>query len=161
MARLREIGRKEARTRFRAKKLFFPPRFAASINPRFLLQSDKLTFTISRVFEGGDASPPTEKKKRTKRAACMDEACRFASSSKKWETRERSGGYLAFEASGTELVITRRAKMTRSYSRRVATRAIFRGKFYRDTITLISFNSAGWMDFSPREGGRGRKIDEN
>lgn len=74
--------------------------------------------------------------------------------------REREAGYLAFEASGTELVITRRAKMTRSYSR-VATRAIFRGKFYRDTITLISFNSAGWMDFSPREGGRGRKIDEN
>lgn len=33
----------------------------------------------------------TGKKKRTKRAACMDEACRFASSSKKWETRERSG----------------------------------------------------------------------
>lgn len=76
--------------------------------------------------------------------------------------REREAGYLAFwKASGTELVITRRAKMTRSYSRRVATRAIFRGKFYRDTITLISFNSAGWMDFSPREGGRGRKIDEN
>lgn len=75
--------------------------------------------------------------------------------------REREAGYLAFEASGTELVITRRAKMTRSYSRRVATRAIFRGKFYRDTITLISFNSAGSMDFSPREGGRGRKIDEN
>lgn len=71
--------------------------------------------------------------------------------------REREAGYLAFEASGTELVITRRAKMTRSYSRR----AILRGKFYRDTITLISFNSAGWMDFSPREGGRGRKIDEN
>lgn len=88
----------------------------------------------------------------------MDEACRFASSSKKWETREKEAGYLAFEASGTELVITRRAKMTRSYSRRVATRAIFRGKFYRDTITLISFNSAGSMDFFAA---RGREREKN
>lgn len=102
----------------------------------------------------------TGKKKRTKRAACMDEACRFASFSKKWETRERSGVF-SIRGIWNRTRYTRRAKMTRSYSRRVATRAIFRGKFYRDTITLISFNSAGWMDFSPREGGRGRKIDEN
>lgn len=39
----------------------------------------------------------TGKKKRTKRAACMDEACRFASSSKKWETRERSGVFSILE----------------------------------------------------------------
>lgn len=114
VARLREIGRKEARMRFRAKKTLFSP-----------LQSDKLTFTISRVFEGGDASPPTEHGEEGTNKNGMDEARVFRFILEKVGNEKERSRVFSIREHRTRY--TRRGKrMKMTYSRQVVIRAIFR-----------------------------------
>lgn len=114
--------------------------FPGEKNSFFPLQSDKLTFTISRVFEGGDASPPTEHGEEGTNKNGMDEARVFRFILEKVGNEKERSRVFSIREHRTRY--TRRGKrMKMTYSRQVVIRAIFRST-WKISSKYDNFNSA-------------------